>query len=78
MKTVKFVLEDAQDSTGCTVPTLFKLGLEDGKEVSREPWGDVQDFDTLYKACSRRWGDGNWDLDLVCVAIRESDVEPRR
>lgn len=40
----------------------------------KESWGDVEDFDDLFKACHERWG-GNWDLNKVCVAIKESEID---
>lgn len=40
----------------------------------REPWGTVEDFDQLFDACVKRWGK-NWDLNKVCVSIRESNID---
>ena len=72
---IQFALEKRADpGTGVLVDTLLKQTVgADGKIVSEEPWGSVLDYNRLFDTCVKRWG-GNWDLNKVCLAIEESEI----
>lgn len=73
---IRFALEDVADSNGIVVPTLVKYTkIKDSDQPeTREEWGNVHDFDSLFNACVSRWG-SNWNLEKVIVAIRESEID---
>lgn len=70
MNAPEFKLEKVANQNGTGVPTLVKYHA-DG---TREEWGNVDDFDRLFNACSNRWGT-NWNLEKTCIAILESEID---
>lgn len=70
---VRFELKKKEDGNGQMVDTLTKI-TDVGGKVNEEDWGTVQDFDRLFNACVSRW-QGNWDINKVCTAISESQID---
>lgn len=73
---IEFKLEqEANPKTGSAQTALVKYAdQEGGKDRSREVWCTVDDINYLFDTCARRWGT-NWDLDKVCTAVRDTEIE---
>jgi len=68
---ITFILDNRpNDNTG--LPELSVVKKTDGKPD--EVWCSINDLDQLFTACVDRWG-GNWNLEKVKLAIRESDID---
>lgn len=72
---VQFKLERIEDTNGQPTDTLVKYSQPGINEpVEREEWCTVPELDRLFAACVQRWS-GNWDLEKVIIAIRESPID---
>jgi hypothetical protein len=59
-----------KDQNGTESDALVKIEDSGTEDV----WCTVQDLDTLFDTCVKRWG-SNWDLNKVCTAITECDFD---
>lgn len=75
MKTYFKLVKEPDGTTGTPVDTLFRCIEEDDGKLEVEPWCTVIELDTLFQACSNRWGNGNWDLNKVMTAIKECEFD---
>jgi len=67
----KFEIKKITDEdTGAVLDSVVKV--VDGKED--EVWCSIADLNKLFESCVTRWG-SNWDLNKVCVAIVESNID---
>jgi len=71
---MEFKLEKVpDDNTGQLLDSIVQYKTEGGQTV-RDVWCSVMELDRLFSACVDRWG-GNWNLEKVIIAIRESDID---
>ncbi len=66
-----FTLDKIDNGNGTEVATL--VCHDDGKDP--EPWGNVDDFDRLFNACSKRWPALGWDIDKLIACVNECEFE---
>lgn len=76
---VSFVMEKIENPvTKRQIDTVVKLTEKPDvygvPTVEREEWCNVLELDKLFSTCVERWGN-NWDLNKVCVAIAESEID---
>ena len=75
---VEFKLEKVlNEDTGTEKLSLVKytpVSSGAATNTEREVWFAIEDIDRLFDTCVKRWKD-NWDLDKVCVAISESQID---
>jgi hypothetical protein len=64
----------ADENTGQEIDSLVQYKETEGKDPVKDVWCSVVDLDRLFNACVDRW-DSNWNLEKVCVAIRESEID---
>lgn len=70
------LVKEADNRTGQKVDTLTRVETDDaGNVMATEAWCTVPELDTLFQTASDRWGDGNWDLNKILVAIREAEFD---
>ena len=75
MRKTRFALEKIEDEqTGQTVDTLIKYTKDGDAPETSEAWGNVLEYNQLFDACVKRWGD-NWDLNKVVAAVIECEFD---
>lgn len=73
---IYFKLEKvADENTGQEIDSVVQYKEQkEGEAPIRDVWCSVVDLDRLFSTCVDRWG-SNWNLEKVCIAIRESEIE---